>query len=127
MTSSEANVFALQVYERITEDQVETLIRKLKKPEDARKFLMNMGIIDANGQLAEPYRPIPQEPFPTQRQILQLAEKHGLPQERKTVRFVQEALELWGWTDPGSLVWYDFWADRSQAEGWHPRFFLPRA
>ena len=96
MTSSEANVFALQVYERITEDQVETLIRKLKKPEDTRKFLMNVGIIDANGQLAEPYRPIPQEPFPTQRQILQLAEKHGLPQERKTLRFVQEALELWG-------------------------------
>lgn len=64
MTSSEANVFALQVYERITEDQIETLIRKLKKPEDARKFLMNMGIIDADGQLAEPYRPIPQEPLP---------------------------------------------------------------
>ena len=96
MTSSEINSFTLQMYERITEDQVETLIRKLKKPEDAQRFLMNVGIIDADGQLAEPYRPIPQEPFPTQRQILQLAEKHGLPQERKTVRFVQEALKLWG-------------------------------
>ena len=96
MTSSEANIFALQVYERITEDQVETLIRKLKKPEDARKFLMNMGIIDVDGQLAEPYRPIPQEPFPTQQQIMQLAEKYGLPQEKKTVRFIREAFDLWG-------------------------------
>lgn len=81
---------------QITAHQVEKLLEQLKKPEDARAFLRNAGLIDEDGQLAEPYRSIPQEPFPTQRQILQLAEKYGLPQERKTVRFVREALDLWG-------------------------------
>ena len=82
--------------ERLTGDQIKQLIKKLKCPEDAKRFLQEAGLIDENGELAEPYRPLPVEPFPTQRQILQLADKHGLPQERKTVKFLREAFELWG-------------------------------
>lgn len=96
MTSSGTNVLTIKTYERLTEETIKGLLDRLKKPEDARKFLMGAGIIGEDGQLTEPYRPIPQEPFPTHRQILQLAEKYGLPQERRTVRFLREAFDLWG-------------------------------
>ena len=86
----------MDTYQRLNEENVKNIMEKLKKPEDARKFLQEAGLIDEDGQLAEPYRSIPQEPFPTQRQILQLAAKHGLPQDRKTVDFVRAALTLWG-------------------------------
>ena len=82
--------------QQLTEEQVKNLLNRLKKPEDARKFLRDAGLIDENGQLAEPYRPIPQEPFPTKKDILKLAGEHGLPQDRKTVDFVRAALTLWG-------------------------------
>lgn len=44
---------------RLTEDQVNRLLEKLKRPEDARRFLQEAGLIDENGELAAPYRPIP--------------------------------------------------------------------
>ena len=94
--ASTAGEMKTYTYQQITESQVKDLLQRLKKPEDARKFLQEAGLIDEDGQLAEPYRSIPQEPFPTQRQILQLAAKHGLPQDRKTVDFVRAALTLWG-------------------------------
>ena len=86
----------MDTYQRLNEENVKNLMDRLKKPEDARKFLRDAGLIDDDGQLAEPYRPIPQEPFPTKKDILKLAGEHGLPQDRKTVDFVRAALTLWG-------------------------------
>lgn len=94
--ASTAGEMKTYTYQQITEAQVKDLLQKLKKPEDARKFLQEAGLIDEDGQLAEPYRPIPQEPFPTKKDILKLAEEHGFFQDQKTVDFVRAALTLWG-------------------------------
>jgi hypothetical protein len=41
---------------RLTKQQVDALVARLKAPEDARLFLRNAGLIDENGELAKPYR-----------------------------------------------------------------------
>lgn len=37
-------------------EQVDALLLKLRDPSLARKFLMDAGLIDADGQLSPPYR-----------------------------------------------------------------------
>jgi hypothetical protein len=41
---------------RLTKEQVDALVRKLKDPEDAKAFLIEAGLLDENGDLAKPYR-----------------------------------------------------------------------
>jgi hypothetical protein len=43
---------------QLTKQQVDALVARLKKPEDARRFLQEAGLIDENGELAKPYRPL---------------------------------------------------------------------
>ena len=47
----------LEVARPLTKEQVDGVIESLKDPEDARQFLREAGLIDENGELAEPYRP----------------------------------------------------------------------
>lgn len=42
---------------QLTKKQVDSVLESLKDPEDARQFLREAGLIDENGELAEPYRP----------------------------------------------------------------------
>jgi hypothetical protein len=44
--------------ERLCSQQIEKLIEDYKEPEKARRFLMDAGIIDADGNLMPPYQPI---------------------------------------------------------------------
>jgi hypothetical protein len=50
--------------ERLCSQQIEKLIEDYKEPEKARQFLMDAGIIDADGNLMPPYQPAdePEEP-----------------------------------------------------------------
>ena len=41
---------------RLTKEQVDALVKRLQDPRRARQFLMDAGLIDADGQLARPYR-----------------------------------------------------------------------
>lgn len=41
---------------QLTREQIDTLLEKLRDPSLARKFLMDAGLIDADGQLTRPYR-----------------------------------------------------------------------
>ena len=41
---------------RASLEQVDALLLKLRDPSLARKFLMDAGLIDADGQLSPPYR-----------------------------------------------------------------------
>jgi len=43
---------------RLTKQQVDALLKRLKDPKDARRFLQDAGLIDENGELAKPYRQI---------------------------------------------------------------------
>ena len=43
---------------QLTQQQVDALVERLKDPEDARRFLQEAGLIDENGELAKPYRPV---------------------------------------------------------------------
>ncbi len=47
--------------ERLCSQQINDLIEKYKEPEQARQFLMNAGIIDANGDLMPPYQKAPEK------------------------------------------------------------------
>ncbi|MEB3275666.1 MAG: hypothetical protein VKM92_01755 [Cyanobacteriota bacterium] len=40
----------------LTREQIDALIKKLRDPSLARQFLMEAGLIDADGQLSSPYR-----------------------------------------------------------------------
>jgi hypothetical protein len=44
--------------ERLCSQQIEKLIEDYKEPGKARQFLMDAGIIDADGNLMPPYQPI---------------------------------------------------------------------
>lgn len=44
---------------RLTRQQVDDFLDRYKDPADARRFLQEAGLIDANGDLAKPYRPEP--------------------------------------------------------------------
>lgn len=50
--------------EKLCSQQIEKLINDYKEPEKARQFLMDAGIIDADGNLMPPYQPVdePEEP-----------------------------------------------------------------
>lgn len=41
---------------QLSREQVDALLQKLRDPSLARKFLMDAGLIDADGQLSPPYR-----------------------------------------------------------------------
>jgi hypothetical protein len=41
---------------QLTKEQVDALVKRLQDPRRARQFLMDAGLIDADGQLARPYR-----------------------------------------------------------------------
>jgi hypothetical protein len=41
---------------QLSREQVDALLSKLRDPSLARKFLMDAGLIDADGQLTPPYR-----------------------------------------------------------------------
>lgn len=41
---------------QLSGEQVDALLQKLRDPSLARKFLMDAGLIDADGQLSPPYR-----------------------------------------------------------------------
>ena len=41
---------------QLSREQVDALLLKLRDPSLARKFLMDAGLIDADGQLSPPYR-----------------------------------------------------------------------
>jgi len=41
---------------QLSREQVDALLQKLREPSLARKFLMDAGLIDADGQLSPPYR-----------------------------------------------------------------------
>lgn len=41
---------------QLSQEHVDALLRKLHDPSLARKFLMDAGLIDADGQLSPPYR-----------------------------------------------------------------------
>ncbi|MGB7563464.1 MAG: hypothetical protein WBM08_01805 [Prochlorococcaceae cyanobacterium] len=40
----------------MTREQIDALLEKLREPSLARQFLMDAGLIDADGQLTPPYR-----------------------------------------------------------------------
>lgn len=40
----------------LTREQIDALLEKLREPSLARQFLMDAGLIDADGQLTPPYR-----------------------------------------------------------------------
>lgn len=42
---------------RLTSEQIDAFLARHRDPADARKFLLEAGLIDENGELAEPYRP----------------------------------------------------------------------
>lgn len=42
---------------QLTPAQIESFLARYKDPADARRFLQEAGLIDENGELAEPYRP----------------------------------------------------------------------
>jgi hypothetical protein len=42
--------------EKLCSQQINDLIERYSEPEQARQFLMNAGIIDANGDLMPPYQ-----------------------------------------------------------------------
>lgn len=46
--------------ERLTRQQVDDFLDRYKDPADARRFLQEAGLIDANGDLAKPHRPPPE-------------------------------------------------------------------
>jgi len=60
--TSSVNSFPLS--EKLCSQQIEKLINDYKEPEKARQFLMDAGIIDADGNLMPPYQPVdePEEP-----------------------------------------------------------------
>lgn len=41
---------------QLTREQIDALVKKLRDPSLARQFLMEAGLIDADGQLSGPYR-----------------------------------------------------------------------
>jgi hypothetical protein len=41
---------------QLSREQVDALLQKLRDPSLVRKFLMDAGLIDADGQLSPPYR-----------------------------------------------------------------------
>lgn len=41
---------------KLTKEQIDEILEKLKDPYDAKQFLMNAGLIDESGQLTKPYR-----------------------------------------------------------------------
>jgi len=41
---------------QLTREQIDALLEKLRDPSLARQFLMDAGLIDADGQLTPPYR-----------------------------------------------------------------------
>ena len=41
---------------QLTREQIDALLEKLRDPSLARQFLMDAGLIDADGQLTRPYR-----------------------------------------------------------------------
>ena len=41
---------------QLSREQVDALLEKLRDPSLARKFLMDAGLIDSDGQLSPPYR-----------------------------------------------------------------------
>lgn len=41
---------------QLSREQVDALLRELRDPSLAREFLMDAGLIDADGQLSPPYR-----------------------------------------------------------------------
>lgn len=41
---------------QLSREQVDALLRELRDPRLAREFLMEAGLIDADGQLSPPYR-----------------------------------------------------------------------
>jgi hypothetical protein len=41
---------------RLSREQIDALLLELQDPESARQFLMEAGLVDADGQLAPPYR-----------------------------------------------------------------------
>lgn len=44
--------------EKLCSQQIQRLIEEYNEPEKARQFLVNAGIIDADGNLMPPYQPI---------------------------------------------------------------------
>ena len=46
---------------QLTKEQVDALLNRLQEPEDALRFLQDAGLVDQNGELAEPYRQSPLE------------------------------------------------------------------
>jgi hypothetical protein len=47
--------------EKLYSQQINDLIEKYKEPEQARQFLINAGIIDANGDLMSPCQKPPEK------------------------------------------------------------------
>jgi hypothetical protein len=47
--------------EKLCSQQINDLIERYSEPEQARQFLMNAGIIDANGDLTPPYQKPPEK------------------------------------------------------------------
>jgi hypothetical protein len=41
---------------KLTKQQVDAFLDKLKDPKDALRFLQDAGLIDENGELTKPYR-----------------------------------------------------------------------
>jgi len=41
---------------QLRREQIDALLEELRDPAKARQFLMDAGLIDANGQLTPPYR-----------------------------------------------------------------------
>jgi hypothetical protein len=56
--SKTSSVNSFPSSEKLCSQQIEKLINNYKEPEKARKFLMDAGIIDADGNLMPPYQPI---------------------------------------------------------------------
>lgn len=42
--------------ERLTREKIDSFLARYRDPMDARRFLQEAGLIDENGDLAEPYR-----------------------------------------------------------------------
>ncbi len=62
--SNKSSVSSSPLSEKLCSQQIDKLIEDYKEPEKARQFLMNAGIIDADGDLMPPYQPVdePEEP-----------------------------------------------------------------